>query len=188
MGNRGKSQKTYGCIRIFAPRRYPMPDSTGFSSAPRLEISPYHTCDAIELLKLGHRQVSEWFKDYDSAGTSARKQELVSRICNALQIHTVLEEEIFYPAFVEATDDCFLYDAAVHDHADLKRLIEQVVQSSPVDELFDSRVRILGDVMAQHMADEERLGGLLAEAAESAMDFDALGVQLRARLRQLERG
>ena len=121
-----------------------MPDSTGFSPAPRLEISPYHTCDAIELLKLGHRQVSEWFKDHSS------------------------------------------YDAAVHDHADVKRLIDQVLQSSPVDELFDSRVRILGDVMAQHMADEECFGGLLAEAVGSAMDLDVLGLQLRARLRQLE--
>jgi hypothetical protein len=165
-----------------------MPDSAGLSSAPRLEISPYHSCDAIELLKLGHRQISEWFKDYDSAGTSARKQELVTRICNALQIHAVLEEEIFYPALVEATDDHLLYEASVHDHADVKRLIEQVLQSSPVDELFDSRVRILGDVMAQHMADEECLGGLLAEAEKSAMDFDVLGAQLRARLRQLQAG
>jgi Hemerythrin HHE cation binding domain len=113
---------------------------------------------------------------------------LATRICNALQIHAVLEEEIFCPAFVAATDDHSSYDAAVHDHADVKRLIDQVLQSSPVDELFDSRVRILGDVMAQHMADEECFGGLLAEAAGSAMDLDVLGVQLRARLRQLEAG
>jgi hypothetical protein len=34
---------------------------------------------------------------------SNRKQELAGKICAALRVHSTIEEEIFYPAFYEAT-------------------------------------------------------------------------------------
>src|SRR5690349_2318230 len=61
--------------------------------------------DAIALLKADHRQVEEWFEQFEKARDDNRKQELATNICNALKVHTTIEEEIFYPAFLEATDD-----------------------------------------------------------------------------------
>jgi hemerythrin superfamily protein len=59
--------------------------------------------DAIALLKADHRQVEEWFEEFEAARTSNRKQELAGKICAALRVHATIEEEIFYPAFYEAT-------------------------------------------------------------------------------------
>ena len=59
-----------------------------------------HT-DAIALLKADHRQVATWFKQYEHTRSADRKQALATRICSALKIHTEIEEEIFYPAFLE---------------------------------------------------------------------------------------
>ncbi len=61
--------------------------------------------DAIELLESDHRHVEAWFADFDSATTMARRQTLAERICRALRIHMRIEEEIFYPAFLEAVGD-----------------------------------------------------------------------------------
>ena len=59
--------------------------------------------DAIALLKADHRQVEGWFEEFEKARTNNRKQGLANQICEALKVHTTIEEEIFYPAFFEAT-------------------------------------------------------------------------------------
>ena len=61
--------------------------------------------DAIELLKADHRQVKEWFSQFDKTESRSKKKKLATSICDALTIHTTIEEEIFYPAFIEATAD-----------------------------------------------------------------------------------
>jgi len=58
--------------------------------------------NVITLLKADHRQGEEWFKESEGARSPDRKQELATQICGALRIHTTIEEEIFYPAFINA--------------------------------------------------------------------------------------
>ena len=82
-------------------------DKTGSSSREK---------DAIALLKADHRQVEEWFEQFEKARNVDRKQELATRICNALTVHTTIEEEIFYPAFLEATDDKDMHHEAEIEH------------------------------------------------------------------------
>ena len=57
--------------------------------------------DAIALLKADHRQVEEWFGEFEKARDKKRKTQLAAQICKALKVHTQIEEEIFYPAFLE---------------------------------------------------------------------------------------
>jgi hemerythrin HHE cation binding domain-containing protein len=141
--------------------------------------------DAVTLLKQEHRRVIEWFQDYDAARSDLDKQELALSICEALRLHAALEEEIFYPAFLRVTRDPITCEVAVHEHTDAEQLIEQILQSSPVDELFDSKVRILADVIAQHVQDEECPGGMFDAAEDSEMDLHALGRQLHERRQEL---
>src|SRR6187402_3965149 len=102
--------------------------------------------DAIALLKADHRQVEEWFEQFEKARDDERKQELATRICNALKVHTTIEEEIFYPAFLEATDDKDLHHEAEIEHDGAKNLIAQIEESSPDDEYFDSKVKVLSEM------------------------------------------
>ena len=52
------------------------------------------TPDAIALLKADHRQVEDWFSQFEKARDDDRKQRLATQICNALKVHTTIEEEI----------------------------------------------------------------------------------------------
>jgi len=47
--------------------------------------------DAIALLKADHRQVEQWFEQFESTNSDSRKQELARRICQALEVHTKIE-------------------------------------------------------------------------------------------------
>src|SRR6186713_1557146 len=87
--------------------------------------------DAIALLKADHRQVEEWFEQFEKARDDDRKQSLATRICNALKVHTTIEEEIFYPAFLEATDDTEVHHEAEVEHKNAKLLIAEIEDSGP---------------------------------------------------------
>jgi hypothetical protein len=163
-----------------------MPISNDLPATPGYHLPAIQTIDAVTLLKQQHREVAEWFSEYDSARTIISKQDLALRICRALRIHGAMEDELFYPALLQATDDQIMCEISVHEHRDVQRLIEQIMQSSPVDELFDSKIRILADVNAQHVAEEECPGGIFDEAEESDMDLQSLGILLQVRRYQLE--
>ena len=53
--------------------------------------------DAISLLKADHRQVEKWFAEFKKTRAAGKKGTLAEQICNALQVHTTIEEELFYP-------------------------------------------------------------------------------------------
>ncbi len=142
--------------------------------------------DAIALLKADHRQVEEWFEEFCEASDDDRKLELATQICNALKIHTTIEEEIFYPAFLQATDDLKLHHEAEIEHDGAKKLIAEIESSSPDDEYFDAKVTVLFEMIKHHVKEEEQPGGMFAEARKSEMDLDSLGAQLAARKVELE--
>ena len=72
--------------------------------------------DAVALLKADHAQVKAWFGEFEKTRSSARKQQLAKDICLALKVHTKIEEEIFYPAFLQATKDKDMHHEAIVEH------------------------------------------------------------------------
>jgi hemerythrin superfamily protein len=142
--------------------------------------------DAISLLKADHRQVEEWFSEFESARSASKKQQLATSICDALTVHTTIEEEIFYPAFLQATEDKDIHHEAVVEHDGAKQLIAQIQDMSPDDDYFDAKVTVLSEMIKHHVKEEEKPGGMFAEAKKSEMDLDALGEELLARKRELQ--
>ena len=146
------------------------------------------TQDAIALLKADHRQVEEWFEQFEKARDDNRKQKLATQICEALKVHTTIEEEIFYPAFLEATDETDMHHEAEIEHNGAKKLIAEIEASSPDDEYFDSKVKVLSEMIKHHVKEEEQPDGMFAKARKSEMDLDALGEQMATRKAELEGG
>ncbi len=144
--------------------------------------------DAIGLLKADHRQVEQWFGEFESARSDSRKQTLATNICKALKVHTQIEEEIFYPAFLEATEEEDIHHEAEVEHAGAKNLIAQIEASDPGDEYFDAKVTVLSEMIKHHVKEEEQSGGMFAKARQADMDLKGLGEQLAARKAQLMNG
>jgi hemerythrin superfamily protein len=141
--------------------------------------------EAIGLLKADHRQVEQWFEAFEKTRSDSKKQDLATRICRALTVHTTIEEEIFYPAFLQATEDKDMHHEAEIEHAGAKNLIAQIKASGPDDDYYDSKVKVLSEMIKHHVKEEEQRGGMFAEAKQSSMDLVALGEQMAARKKEL---
>jgi hemerythrin superfamily protein len=141
--------------------------------------------NAVALLKADHRQVSKWFGEFEKARTSKVKATLAGQICKALMVHTQIEEEIFYPAFLAATKDKDMHHEAEIEHQCAKRLIADISQSGPADDYFDQKVHVLSEMIKHHVNEEEQPGGMFAEANKSRIDLRELGsalLELKQRL------
>jgi len=141
--------------------------------------------DAIALLKADHRQVEEWFEQFESTRSDDRKQKLAQQICQALKVHTEIEEEIFYPAFLEATEDKDTHHEAEVEHGGAKKLIAEIESSGPKDDYYDAKVKVLSEMIKHHVKEEEQPSGMFAEAKKSKMDLVELGRELAARKQEL---
>jgi hemerythrin superfamily protein len=142
--------------------------------------------DAVALLKADHRQVEAWFSQFGKARGANKKQQLAAQICEALTVHTIIEEEIFYPAFIEATGDKDMHHEAIVEHAGAKNLIAEIQGMSARDDYFEAKVTVLSEMIKHHVKEEEQPGGMFAEAKKSDMDLQALGEQLMERKKELQ--
>ena len=70
-------------------------------------------------------------------------------------MHATIEEEIFYPAAREETGDDEVLDEAVVEHAAAKDLIAQIKDMRPDDDLYDAKVKVLGEQIDHHVKEEE---------------------------------
>ncbi len=139
--------------------------------------------DAIELLKEDHRAVKELFREFEQAEGEGRKQKLAARICLELTVHTVIEEEIFYPACEGKIDEDKLKEAYV-EHDAAKLLIAEIeAGENQSDDFFDAKVQVLSEQIEHHIGEEEK--ELFPEVRKSEIDLDGLGEQLAARKREL---
>lgn len=143
---------------------------------------------AIAALKQDHRRVEGLFSQFESATDEHRKQDLIAQICNELNIHTRLEEEIFYPACREAIDDEDIMDEAQVEHDAAKLLIADLVANMGEDDPYcDAKVKLLSEQIKHHVAEEEKPGeGIFAKAQEHDVDSAELATELAERKQELQ--
>ncbi len=138
---------------------------------------------AIDLLEGDHREVEGYFDEYEELEDDDAKGELAAKICLALKVHTQIEEEIFYPESRKATEDDDLLDEAVVEHAGAKHLISEIEEMEVGDDLYDAKIKVLGEQIKQHVKEEEE--ELFPEAKSAKMDLESLGEKLASRKAEL---
>ena len=138
---------------------------------------------AFELLEQDHREVEEWFDEYDELKEDNRKGDLAEKICLALKVHAQIEEEIFYPEAREATKDNDLIDEAVVEHATVKNLIGEIEAMEVGEELYDAKMRVLGEMVKHHIKEEEE--ELFPELEAAKMNLDAVDKEISERKEEL---
>ncbi|MGZ5786143.1 MAG: hemerythrin domain-containing protein [Ramlibacter sp.] len=146
--------------------------------------------DACDLLDTDHKAVKKLFKEYEeltgskARGVALKKMELAQQICQELTVHAQIEEEIFYPALREAIKDKDLIAEASVEHQSAKDLIAQIRGMAEPDELFDAKVKVLGEYIDHHVKEER---GELFPKARAARKLDLIAMRdgLEARKEEL---
>jgi hypothetical protein len=143
--------------------------------------------DAVALLKEDHRKVEKLFESFEKARDTKRKQALVKEICTELSIHTIIEEEIFYPTCKGRIEDDDLIDESYVEHDGAKVLLAELLDSEPDAEFYDAKVTVLSEMIKHHVKEEEkRSEGLFAQAKEAGLDLENLGQRLMERKEALK--
>jgi hemerythrin superfamily protein len=140
--------------------------------------------NAIQLLTTDHREVAALFEKFEATDDDA-KGEIAAQICQMLTVHAQIEEELLYPAAREALeeDDVKLVDEAAVEHASVKDLVSQIEAADPTAELFDAKVKVLGEYVTHHVKEEE--GELFPKLEDTELDLEALGTELAQRKAEL---
>jgi len=144
--------------------------------------------DAISLLKSDHKEVKALFEAYDQLvedeATDDEKQAVAEEICNALTVHATIEEELLYPAARDALEEeAGLVDEATVEHASAKELIAQIQDMQPSDDLYDAKVKVLGEYIDHHVKEEEK--EMFPKLRKAGLDLEELGEALKARKEEL---
>lgn len=132
--------------------------------------------DACTLLDQDHQRVEQLFSQYLSARDPAQKEDLCRTICMELTVHTQVEEEVFYPAFLKATGEQKLDQEARHEHQEARELIAQL-ESHPND---DEVMRQLQQAVLHHVQDERQKMFPKARQARG-LDLQGMVMQLQER-------
>ncbi len=142
--------------------------------------------DAIALLKADHREAEKLFTEYELAD-DARKADIVREVCNALTLHTRLEEEIFYPACRDKTSDEDPLDEAQVEHDSAKLLIADLMRGDERDRYRDAKISVLAEQVKHHVAEEEKARtGIFAKAKQAGLDLTELGQRIQRRKQELQ--
>ena len=177
------------------PRSMPVPSKRSSGSKPGVQAKPSNTTppkmktpDAVDLLVDDHLAVDAIFKKYDKLteanAPAAQRQRLASEVCRMLKVHTQLEEEIFYPTVRSAGVEGDLLDEAEVEHASAKDMIKQIESMNAGDDLYDAKVKVLGEYIAHHVVEEHK--EIFPKCRRLKIDLMSLRDQLEARKQELE--
>jgi hemerythrin superfamily protein len=137
--------------------------------------------DAISVLKADHRKIEDLFTEFKEAKGAAQQKTLVQKICTELSAHTVIEEEIFYPACRGKVEEDLLNEGYV-EHDGSKVLIAELLASAPDEEFYDAKVKVLSEQIEHHVHEEERRSdGIFSQARAAGLDMDELGDRMNVR-------
>ena len=140
--------------------------------------------DALVILQADHDHLRKLFAEFqrhlgrDDADMAA-KETIVREACDLLEIHTQLEEEIFYPAIRKALREEQLMDQAQIEHDTAGELMDDLKKLSSDDEIFDAKFIVLSEIATLHMKKEEKEIFPLVRSAK--LDMFALGRKILLR-------
>jgi hemerythrin superfamily protein len=145
--------------------------------------------DAIDLLTGDHNRVRGLFEQFKSAKESddlATMTTLTAKILEELDVHTTIEEEIFYPELHDKTEE--IHDSITEgyeEHHVAKGVMGEVRALEPNTEGWAAKVTVLIESVEHHAEEEETNLFPKVRAATSAEDRESLADRMEARKAEL---
>jgi len=105
--------------------------------------------NAILLLKNDHQKVTDLFDEFELS----EEMIIAEKICQELDIHAQIEEQIFYPAVNKVDPE--MIEHSLEEHQDIKDLIAELRAMEAVDEDYHLAMDELRSIVEDHVEEEE---------------------------------
>src|SRR4029434_10863780 len=117
--------------------------------------------------------------EYEAAANVETKRTLAAQVCMELETHAQLEENIFYPAVNEGTNEGpDLVKDSVQEHETVHLLIQELQGMEHDTDAFDTKFQELIKHVQHHVEEEEAEMCPLAEQ-ELAEDLDEMSEEMQ---------
>jgi len=143
--------------------------------------------DAFSLLKADHRKVEQLFAQLESAN-GKQKLQVFEQIRTELELHTHIEEKIFYPALEEPEETHDLTLEAYEEHDVVKKLLKELGRAKTANDEWEAQAKVLQENVEHHVEEEENELFPKAESALGEEEIEALGEQMEAEKARKQRG
>jgi len=112
--------------------------------------------NAIELLKEDHDKVDKLFQKVKATPDGDHK-ELFEQIKGELDVHTHIEETIFYPKLEKEGDEELkkIVLEGVEEHRQAKMFLKELAALADESEKFDPKMKVLMEDISHHVQEEE---------------------------------
>jgi hemerythrin superfamily protein len=139
---------------------------------------------ATELLKQQHREVEDLFERVEKTDDPDERMELAGEIASKLNVHTSIEEEIFYPAYREQSQTKkgeTLTLEAFEEHHVVKLVLAELPDIDPSAETFEAKMTVLKELIEHHVEEEEKEMFPDAEKKLGKQRLEALAEEMQER-------
>jgi iron-sulfur cluster repair protein YtfE (RIC family) len=116
--------------------------------------------DAQELLIADHNRVRGLFARYKQAhedDDTAGSTSLAAKIVEELEIHTTVEEELYYPAITDVSEEIHeIVTEGLQEHHVANGLMDELKTVDPTSEEGAAKVQVLIESVEHHLGEEEQ--------------------------------
>ena len=135
--------------------------------------------DALELLEQDHARVKKLFEQAEDADQKEQRA-IFTQIKTELEIHTHIEESVFYPAMQRYDELKDMVAESLEEHNKVKTLLKEMDGMSGGEDFEDKLEELIDNV--EHHAEDEEESKMFPNVRElvSAAELDKLGAQLQA--------
>jgi hemerythrin-like domain-containing protein len=144
--------------------------------------------NALELLREDHDRVDKLFQTVE-ATDEGEHTELFDKINSELEVHTHIEETIFYPQIKDGGDEELqkLVAEGIEEHRQAKMFMRELAEMKTDGERFEAKLKVLMEDIKHHVQEEE---GEMFEMIKKQFDestLDDLGQELEEEKRKFQK-
>ena len=136
--------------------------------------------NALDLLIQDHEKVSELFEQVKATEDRAQHVKLFEQIKEELEVHTHIEETVFYPSLqAKGNEDLTeIILEGIEEHHQAKIFLREITNLSDDSEKFDAKLKVLMEDVEHHVDEEENEMFSLVEEVCSEEELEEIGVRL----------
>ena len=133
--------------------------------------------NAIELLKSDHDKVDRLFQKVKATEEDEHK-ELFKKIKAELDVHTHIEEKIFYPRLKQEKELEDITLEGIEEHHQAKMFLRELANLTEDSEKFEPKLKVLMEDITHHVQEEEGEMFPKVEKVINAEELEKLGKEM----------
>jgi len=135
---------------------------------------------AVDLLKEDHEKVKGLFEQFEKAKSEDEKEEIADQVDLELRVHSMIEEEILYPAIKDI--DSEITAESFEEHGVIEELLNELATMDLEEDQFSAKFKVMKENVEHHIEEEETS---MFPKCPSIPNYAELGMKMAQRKQEL---